>query len=183
MEQLELVRLHLRYHSWATMRMWEIIDQLNESELDYPRVSSFGTIRLTLEHMYKADRLWLLRIRGSGHVQFSAIEAPHEISRLKSVWLSQLEELDSAVHELSKDALEATRSFVNSKGDSFRTPVWQILLHVVNHGTGHRGQVNGLLRECGKTPLSTDLIQFYRLFEVNTLIGETHEMTGRSEAK
>jgi len=43
-----------------------------------------------------------------------------------------------------------------------RTPLWQILLHVVNHATHHRGQVSGFLRAMGHTPPPLDLIAFYR---------------------
>jgi len=41
-------------------------------------------------------------------------------------------------------------------------PLWQMLQHLVNHGTYHRGQVATLLRQLGAKPISTDLILFYR---------------------
>jgi uncharacterized damage-inducible protein DinB len=51
----------------------------------------------------------------------------------------------------------------NSRGMYFEMPIWQIVMHVVNHGNYHRGQVSRLMREAGFTPPSTDLIIFYRL--------------------
>jgi uncharacterized damage-inducible protein DinB len=47
-------------------------------------------------------------------------------------------------------------------GKPFETPVWQIVLHVVNHATLHRGQAMALLRQLGMKPPPTDLIFFYR---------------------
>jgi len=41
-------------------------------------------------------------------------------------------------------------------------PLWQVVLHAVNHGTHHRGQVSGFLRTLGHTPPVTDLSHFYR---------------------
>ncbi len=53
-------------------------------------------------------------------------------------------------------------TFLNSKGVKSTLPTWQIVLHVVNHGSYHRGQVATLLRQSGFTPPGTDLIMFYR---------------------
>jgi uncharacterized damage-inducible protein DinB len=38
----------------------------------------------------------------------------------------------------------------------------EIVMHVVNHATLHRGQVLGMLRQLGVVPPQTDLITFYR---------------------
>jgi len=43
-----------------------------------------------------------------------------------------------------------------------RDPRWQIMQHVVNHGTYHRGQVIAMLRQLGAKGVATDLIAFYR---------------------
>jgi uncharacterized damage-inducible protein DinB len=48
------------------------------------------------------------------------------------------------------------------RGNRWQQPPWQIVLHVVNHGTHHRGQVSGFLRAMGQTPPPVDLSMFYR---------------------
>ena len=53
-------------------------------------------------------------------------------------------------------------SIADLKGNQFRNPRWQALQHLANHGTYHRGQITTLLRQLGATPVSTDLIGFYR---------------------
>ena len=50
-------------------------------------------------------------------------------------------------------------------GKQYESPVWQIVLHVVNHATLHRGQVVAMLRQLGMTPPGTDLIYYYRELE------------------
>ena len=47
-------------------------------------------------------------------------------------------------------------------GKTARTPAWQIVMHVVNHATLHRGQAMGMLRQMGMAPPHTDLMMFYR---------------------
>ena len=49
------------------------------------------------------------------------------------------------------------------KGDAYSNTAEEILVHVINHGTFHRGQVITMLRELGFTQFpSTDLITFLR---------------------
>ena len=50
----------------------------------------------------------------------------------------------------------------DSRGNGYEMPAWQIVMHVVNHGSYHRGQVTLLMRKAGLIPPPTDLIAFYR---------------------
>ena len=58
--------------------------------------------------------------------------------------------------------LDRVVEYHNTKGHAFSNPMWQMLQHLVNHGTYHRGQITTMLRQLGATPLTTDLIAFYR---------------------
>ena len=40
-------------------------------------------------------------------------------------------------------------------------PAWQIVMHVVNHATLHRGQIFGMLRQLGVKPPTTDIVFYY----------------------
>jgi uncharacterized damage-inducible protein DinB len=53
-------------------------------------------------------------------------------------------------------------SYRDMKGNPYQSPVWQIILHLVNHGTHHRGQAAGFLRSMGHAPPVLDLIAYYR---------------------
>ena len=69
--------------------------------------------------------------------------------------------VDEAVLRRDERAREPV-AYSTMEGTPWRQPIWQVLLHVVNHGTHHRGQVSGFLRTLGHTPPVTDLICFYR---------------------
>ena len=58
--------------------------------------------------------------------------------------------------------LTRTISYKDTKGNPYETPLWQIVLHVVNHATLHRGQVMAMFRQLGVSPPPTDLIVYYR---------------------
>jgi uncharacterized damage-inducible protein DinB len=50
----------------------------------------------------------------------------------------------------------------NTKGEASQQPLWQIVLHIVNHASYHRGQITTMLRQIGCMPIGTDLITYYR---------------------
>jgi uncharacterized damage-inducible protein DinB len=53
------------------------------------------------------------------------------------------------------------------RGNPWTQPLWEIVLHVVNHGTHHRGQAAGFLRSLGHTPPKLDLIFYYRQMDAH----------------
>jgi len=53
-------------------------------------------------------------------------------------------------------------SYSDMSGNPWKQPLWQLILHVVNHGTHHRGQVSGFLRAMGHVPPKLDLVNYYR---------------------
>ncbi len=58
-------------------------------------------------------------------------------------------------------SVEERLSYTDWKGNPWISPIWQIALHVVNHGTHHRGQVAGFLRTMGYAPPPLDP-RYYR---------------------
>ncbi|MGB3075794.1 MAG: DinB family protein, partial [Chitinophagales bacterium] len=71
--------------------------------------------------------------------------------------------LEAKAISYDKKQLNQEVSYKTLKGITGISPVYQILMHVSNHGTYHRGQLVTMLREAGKTEIpATDLIAFYR---------------------
>jgi uncharacterized damage-inducible protein DinB len=53
-------------------------------------------------------------------------------------------------------------TYQDMRGNTWTNPIWHLVLHVVNHGTHHRGQAAGFLRAMGHVPPVLDLIAYYR---------------------
>ena len=68
------------------------------------------------------------------------------------------------VNNATEPALDHVFQYYNSKKEHFKQPVWQVMLHVFNHGTYHRGQLVTMLRQLGieKIP-ATDFVVFTRI--------------------
>jgi len=144
----EVCRQHLTFMKWADERMGEAVARNMPASLE------------TLQHIYLAELVWLDRIFGNEEALITHYEAPGNIADLLAAfreihakWLGWLE----AAEDL--DVLIPHR---NLQGEAFRMPVWQIVLHVVNHGSYHRGQVAAMLRAAGYAPPDSDLIIWYR---------------------
>ena len=151
---------HLRFSAWATKRLLEAAAALPPEELRRDRGSSHRSIEETLAHGFQADRAWLSRLTENPHrMAMKDPEEVHDLAFLQREWpLLHEKWLAWAGSAIADDVIW----YKNLAGREFQNPVWQIVLHVVNHATQHRGQVSAMLRMAGVTPPSTDLIGFYR---------------------
>ena len=114
----------------------------------------------TLAHVFAADRVWLGRIQGSPPARFLDPEVDLKLAVLQNDWPALLERWQAWGNNL-QDA-SAVVAYKDMKGNAHTTPLWQIVLHVVNHATHHRGMVAAMIRAMGHTPPPLDLILFYR---------------------
>ena len=114
----------------------------------------------TLQHIYLGEMVWFERVSGKEDALIGDLKAPADIAGLQRSWppLHRLW-LDWGAAVSDWDTIVPHR---NQKGERFRMPAWQIALHLVNHGSYHRGQVAAVLRAAGFTPPATDLIVYYR---------------------
>jgi len=81
---------------------------------------------------------------------------------LRNDWPALLERWKQWGTLLTEDSIQQNISYKDSKGNPFVNPIWQLVLHLANHGTHHRGQVSGFLRAMGHVPPPVDLIDYYR---------------------
>jgi uncharacterized damage-inducible protein DinB len=153
---------HLQFHRWATQRIVEAARQLSAEQLNKDHGTSFKSIFGTLTHIYQADSAWFGRIHGNPDSQTATYPPKRDLAGLTADWFALLDRAVEWSAKLSEAEWSKVISYKDSKGNSHETPLLPIVLHLVNHGSYHRGQVASLLRQTGVAPPSTDLIAFYR---------------------
>ena len=84
------------------------------------------------------------------------------MAAVRAQWAETESKLSSYVRGLSAADLDRILEFRNVKGIVFRDQIANVLQHLANHGSYHRGQITTLLRQLGAKPVSTDMIGFYR---------------------
>ena len=111
-------------------------------------------------HVLGAESVWLDRLL-SRKARFAVWPelSPDEASALAA---SLRKEYRDYIAALEPDTIDVRVAYVNSAGQSFETPVIDILLQVFLHGQYHRGKINLLLRQAGLPPAPTDYIAFAR---------------------
>lgn len=151
------------FHYWARDRVLTAVEGLSAEQYAQPVGGSFGSVRDTLNHTYGAEVLWLRRWHGESPVGFPPA-LPPSAGALAEAWRAQEQQMRAYLDSLTEDDLQRVIAYRNLAGVPGESRLWEMLAHVVNHATYHRGQVTTLLRMLGAPPpAGTDLIAYRRL--------------------
>src|SRR5262245_57801243 len=153
----EIVEL-FEYNRWANDRLLNSVEPLSTEQFTRDLKNSFPSVRDTMVHIMGAEWIWLQRWLGT-----SPTGAPHDwsvaaLDTIRERWAEIEAERNAFLATLTPDSLAAPVSYRNTKGEPFTNPLGQLLRHVVNHSTYHRGQVATMLRQLDMPPISTDLV-------------------------
>ncbi len=157
------VRTLLDYHYWARDRVLAAVAQLDAAAFTAPRESSFSSIRDTLAHTYFAEWAWYSRWQGRSPSAFPALDQFADVDAVTTAWREIERQVRAFIEPMSDADLARVIEYRLLSGVEAASPLWQMVQHVVNHASYHRGQVTTMLRQAGAKPaMSMDLIAFYR---------------------
>jgi uncharacterized damage-inducible protein DinB len=149
----------MAFHRWAVLRTLESCAVLTSAEFLRDLGGSFKSVRDTLAHGLNADNVWLHRVRGEPFRWPVQEQLPADLETLVNQWRDVLRDWDTTLS--TRGSSEVIHSS-SSNGQQFSNSFENIVLHVVNHGSYHRGQVVHMLRQLGHAAQGTDLIAFTR---------------------
>jgi len=109
-----------------------------------------------INHILSAHRVWNARILSEPPVH------PWEMHPFEELIGINSKNHQKTLQILENFNLEELISYQNTNGAEFQNKLEDILFHVVNHGTYHRGQIALLFRESGLTPMVSDFIAYKR---------------------
>jgi len=147
----------LAYTIWADREMVEALRAVPGADLERDTGSSFGSVLGTMAHILGAEQLWLSRLLGVPLRRLPSLEDFPSFEMLAASFEDFWPQLEFYIASLTSEQLEGEFTWVNSRDETHRAPLRQVLLHVVNHSTYHRGQVASQLRQLGHRPPATDL--------------------------
>ena len=152
-------RTHIRYSGWASRRLLNAVEALTTEERAKPMGVSHESIQGTLGHIHFADRIWYKRIVEPD----MPMPSMADLSSAEAVfvdWPALQKQWEGWADSLADKDLERMVSFQRLNGVQVLAPASQLINHVVNHATMHRGQVMGMLRQLGLKPPATDLLLY-----------------------
>jgi uncharacterized damage-inducible protein DinB len=146
---------------WANDKICEAVSQLDDDAFAREVGGSFGSVKGTMLHLYGAEWVWLERFRGRSPRAMPDEGRPIQtLAEVRTKWDPIQEELRVFVRSLTPATLAGTIDYQSFAGEPFTRVLSDALVHLVNHGTYHRGQVVTLLRQLGKTAPSTDFLRY-----------------------
>jgi uncharacterized damage-inducible protein DinB len=152
----------LNFHYWARDRLFIAVEALDAEQYARPMGNSFASIRDTLNHVYLAEWIWNERWNGESPTSFPTDEIP-DLSTLRSRWSGLEGKVREHLAHAGESGVNRVINYRLMSGKEGASPLWQMVAHVVNHATYHRGQVTTMLRQLGAAPAqSTDMITYFR---------------------
>ena len=163
MSALRNIQMLTRYTAWANNRIFDALAQLPYGEAVKPRPTLFGNMVHTLSHAYVADLIWKAHLLGESHGFTSRnTETTPELETLRESQVILDDWYINYANELSSKLHDEIVTFNFADGGAGVMTRGDMLLHVVNHKTFHRGFVVDMLYQVPVIPPSTDLSVFLR---------------------
>ena len=148
---LESIRDLYAYSAWANTRILDTAEQLTPEQFTSAG-DSFDSIRDTLAHTASVQWLWLERWRATSPPELWDPASVADVAELRTRWEAVETETSEYVATLREPDLTRVVSYVNFQGERWAYPLWQQLLHQVNHATQHRSEAALLLTRFGHSP-------------------------------
>lgn len=149
--ELELIQTLIDYHIDMTQRVWDSVNHLTEEQFLADDAYSRGSVRNLMVHLASTDRRWLAGLKNQedvGHLKFEDYSTRAQAREIFENVMKALAEYRSTL----------TAADLNSPNDKVAEPRWQVLLHLINHGTDHRSTVLQRLHEFGAPTFDQDFI-------------------------
>lgn len=157
------LRMMMRYRQWANALTFKNVMALPEGEALKQRPTRFGNMVHTLNHVYVVDDIFRHHLQGEKHSYTS--RNTERTPALADLW-EAVQEMDRwyirCVDEWTCTDLAQVIHFEFVGGGRGSMSREQIILHVINHSTYHRGFVSDMMYQVPFTPESNDLPVFIR---------------------
>lgn len=163
------IELLFEYDRWAYNRVLESAEALSSEQFTRDLGGSFRSVRDTLVHIIGGEWGWLTYWKATSHTTAFLTELwdRHDVLFCSEVF-PDMPSVRSKWTEIEKEQIE----FVNSLTEEALTKLFpirekqlslaQLMQHLVNHSTYHRGQVVLMMRQLGIKPMATDFVLFLR---------------------
>ncbi|MFT6917272.1 MAG: putative damage-inducible protein DinB [Motiliproteus sp.] len=163
-----------RYKGWANDLTFTAVCGLPAAEVIKPRQTRFGNMVHTLNHVYVIDAIFKAHLLGKPH-GYTARNTPTH-PPLAVLWRQQ-KQIDrwyiDYANLSSNEMLAETINFQFIDGSDGWMSRAEMILHVVNHSTYHRGFVGDLMYQVPATPPANDLPVYLRSHPTNAYTTES----------
>jgi uncharacterized damage-inducible protein DinB len=157
---VELIRGLFAYMTWADELMVRAAAAVGDEAYYLNRGVSHGSIHALLVHGMAAQDVWLRRWQGEGEARIEGAGQYPTRAALVDRWPLVHRSLFEFLGRQTGDSLDRRVVARNTYGEQFSLPLGATMLHVVDHATYHRGQINTMLKQAGGAPAAPYLQRY-----------------------
>jgi uncharacterized damage-inducible protein DinB len=159
----ELLKQLAGYNVWANQKILDVILSLPEEKQLAEIPSSFNSLFKTVMHMWDAESVWWQRMKLQERFVVPSETVKGNMQDIANGFMQQCRQWEEWVRNASELSLDHVFQYQNSRREQFKQPIFQMVTHVFNHDTYHRGQLINMLRQLGVDKLpATDFILYTR---------------------
>ena len=162
MQRSDEIRELYAFNRWANARMRGALAQLSAEEFSRDLKSSYPSIRDTVLHVMASEWVWLQRWLGTSPKAMPEEWKAYTLADIEQEWAAIETAQIAFIDNLRDGDLDRAVHYVNFRGESWDNELWQLMRHMVNHSSYHRGQVTTMLRQLGRDAVATDLVLYFR---------------------
>lgn len=156
MLSVDVFKTFIEYHLDMTRRVWDSIDQITEEQFLSDDIYSRGSIRNLMVHLAATDSNWLAGLKNIPEDKDEPGKKLEDYSNraiVREFWDNTAKDVADFIETLTEERL-------GENPVDIQNPRWQVLLHIINHGTDHRSTVLQRLHEFGAPTFDQDFIMW-----------------------
>ena len=161
MDLKDYFRQAFEYMYWATPRYFAVAEGLSEEQLHRMQGQGWGDVHATLVHMMGSEWAWLQRAQGHSPAALPDQSAFPTLAALKQRWAEVQGEMRGFLEAQTAASLQQVITYSNTRGETFRVPLWQMLAQVINHETHHRGELAAMYALMSVSHPEEEMIQYF----------------------
>ncbi len=161
MELKDYIKQAYDYMYWATGRYFTVAEGLTAEQLHRSQGHSWGDVHAILVHMMSSEWVWYQRWHGTspkGHLSSSDYAS---MPLLKQRWREIEKDMRAYIDQQTEESLQSPLTYTNFREQTFHVPLWQMLAHVVNHETHHRGELAAIYATMDVDHPEDEMIQYF----------------------
>jgi uncharacterized damage-inducible protein DinB len=149
------------YGRWANRRYLDVAEGITDEQLHGEQGHSWGSVHSVFVHMMSSETVWLKRWHGdSPKAHLDPKDFP-SLRILRDQWTAVENQMREFIQQQTEDSLASPMSYSNFSGETFRVPLWQMMMHVPNHETHHRGELAAMFALMNVAHPEEEVIQYF----------------------
>jgi len=155
-----LIELY-EYNYWANKRYLAVAETLNEEQLFRKQGHSWDSVHATLMHMMNSENWWRQRWNGiPTRPAFTRQEFP-AFASIRDHWRGLEADVRAYIASQTDESLSRMVTYKNPQGETFTLPLWNMMVHLPNHNTHHRGELAAMFALMNIPHPEEEVVQYF----------------------